>query len=104
MKVQIPVTAQTGIRLTADSMRRVAQRPVDDEHAERHDSDLQNLARREERVALRMSAEHSAQHPRGDGEIRRAKENPRDTDGEISAEAEKQLDRQMLRPAAPRRR
>ena len=72
---------------------------MDADHENGHEPDLQKLARAEERVAVRMAAEHPAQHARGDGEIGRAKENPGDTDGEVGAEAEEQLDRQVLRPA-----
>ena len=72
---------------------RVPERPVDGDHENGHAPDLQKLARAEERVALGMSAKHPGQDPPGDGEIRRAKENPGDTNSEVSAEPEEQLDR-----------
>src|SRR5476649_476794 len=72
---------------------------MDDEHAESHDPDLKDLARGEQRVAVQMSTEHVAEHPRRDGEIGSAKENPCDADGEVGANAEKQFDGVILRPA-----
>ena len=96
IKAQAAVTAQRGRRVTAVSMlvsrsdqctsiMKTVTMPI-----------CKHFARGENRVALRMAAEHSAQHSRGDGEIRRAKKNPGDANGDVSAETEQELDRQML--------
>ena len=57
-----------------------AQRPVREHHEESHDADLQHFARGQNRVAVRVAAEHAAQHSRGDGEIGGAEKNPGQTD------------------------
>src|SRR5207248_10336153 len=46
-------------------------------HSENHDSDLKYFARCKDRVAVLMSAKHSAEHPAGDGEVWCAKKDPR---------------------------
>ena len=76
----------------------LAQRPVREHHEEGDDADLQHFARGQNRVAMRVPAEHSAQHSRGDGEIRGAEKNPRDTDCAIGNETEQKFDREIVGP------
>src|SRR4029077_7743640 len=47
----------------------LAQRPMRKHHEESYDADLQHFASCQNRIAMRVAAEHAAQHSRGDGEI-----------------------------------
>ena len=60
--------------------------PVQRDHTSRHDSDLQQFARGQNRIAMRMLAKHSAEHAAGDREIRRPEKYPRDADRAVSSE------------------
>ena len=77
---------------------RVAQRPVRDHHEESDDADLEHFTRTKNRVGMRVTAEHAAQHSRSDGEIRRAKENPRQTNRGVRCQAKQDLHGKIFRP------
>src|SRR3954468_16455646 len=78
--------------------RDVAQRPVGEEEEKRDDADLQHFARAQDGVTGWMTAEHSAKHAAGRFEVRSAEINPGDQDGDISHEAEEELDAEMAHP------
>ena len=69
-----------------------------------HDADLQHFARGKNGVAVRVPAKHSAEHARGDGEIRGAEKNPRDADRGVSDQTEQKLDRERFGPCFVSRR
>src|ERR1043166_2493899 len=56
--------------------RFVAHRPVQANHTGADDCDLKKLARRQNHVAVRMTAKHSGQHPARNSEIRCAEKYP----------------------------
>ena len=86
MTDQIAVTAQRGKRITAVSNASSRIDQCIDDQADGDDSDLQQFARGKNRVAMRMSAEHSAQHSTGDREIGRSKKYPGDANRAVSGE------------------
>ena len=69
-----------------------------DKHAERDKADLQHFASPQNGIGLRVRAEHSLEQAHRDGEIGRAKEDPRQTDRAIGGQAEDYLDEETLRP------
>src|SRR5258708_6583201 len=76
----------------------IAQRPVGEHHEESDDADLQHLARGKYRVAVRMPAEHAAQHSSGGGEVGGSEKNPGEADCEIGDKAQQYFRGQSIRP------
>src|SRR5206468_8056627 len=65
----------------------VAHCPMHRNHTKADDSYLQQFARAQNHVAVRMAAEHSAQHPTRDREIGRTEKYPGDANRAVSSEA-----------------
>ena len=84
MKAHAAVTTQRGRRVTAASILVSRSDQCASIMQEGHDPDLQHFARGKDGIAVRVTAKHSAEHARGDGEIRRAKKYPGDADRDVS--------------------
>src|SRR6476646_8174166 len=76
----------------------IAQKPMHKNHPRSDKRDLQHLARGKNGVAVRMSAKHAAQHPRGNREVRCSKENPRNANSNISGETGEQSSPEIIGP------
>ena len=71
---------------------------MDADHAKGNERDLKHLAGGENCIAVRVLAEHSAEHSTRDREVGRAKIDPRDANRGISGDAGENARAQIICP------